>query len=205
MKRNQINKKINCCDFFNFITIMKKFPGTILLLLSILYIGMTACSRYKVATTLRSNNLKTYSGPIKPKDSVGYLTSTSNELVITEIDGITVKQLKELTKYDGEFSYVELLPGEHTILVGGSTFHTSSRGFHTNLTVDVSSVTRSMQGASKLSFVAEAGHVYVIKSKINRSKEKEDENRSISILTIYIIDVQTGDIVCQVNSKIKKL
>ena len=183
----------------------KTYPCILLFLFGILLFGITSCSRYKVATTLRTNNLKTYPGSLKPKDSVGYLTSASNELTISEIDGITVKQLKEQTKHEGEFSYLELLPGEHTILVGGSTFHTSRRGFHTNLTVDVSSVTRSMQGTAELSFMVEAGHVYDIKSKITKSKKKEGESLSVSILTIYIKDVITGDIVCQVDSEIRRL
>ena len=184
---------------------MKRLSWVLLFLVCILLLNMISCSRYKVATTLRSNNLKTYSGPLKPKDTVGYLTSASNELAISEIDGTTVKQLKEQTKHEGGFSYVELMPGKHTILVGGSTFHTSSRGFHTNLTVDVSSLTRSTKGSSELSFLVESGHVYVIKSKITKSKKKEDESRSVSILTIYIKDVATGEIVCQVDSEIQRL
>lgn len=184
---------------------MKKSGWLLLFFLCGLFLCITACSRYKVATTLRTNNLKTYTGPFKPKDIVGYLTSASNELALSEIDGITVSQLKKQTKHEGGFSYVELMPGEHTILVEGSTFHTSNRGFHTNLTVDVSSLTRSMQGTSELSFLVEAGHVYVIKSKITKSKKKEDESLSVSILTIYIKDVVTGDIVCQVDSEIQRM
>ena len=183
----------------------KRHPSILLFLCALLLLGMNSCSRYKVATTLRTNNLKTYTGPFKPKDKVGYLTSASNELAIAEIDGITVSQLKEQTRHEGGFSYVELLPGKHTILVGGSTFHTSRRGFHTNLTVDVSSLTRSTRGSSELSFLVEAGHVYVIKSKITRSKNKEGESLSVSILTIYIKNVVTGDIVCQVDSEIKRI
>ena len=183
----------------------KKYSNLLIFLVGVLLLGITSCSRYKVATTLRTNNLKTYAGPIKPKDSVGYITSASNELAIAEIDGITISQLHEQTKHEGGFSYIELLPGEHKILIEGSTFHTSRRGFHTNLTVDVSSLTRSTRGSSELSFLVEAGHVYVVKSKITKSKQKEDESRSVSILTIYIKDVVTGDIVCRVDSEIKRL
>lgn len=183
----------------------KRYSSILLFLFTFLLFGITSCSRYKVATTLRTNNLKTYTGPLKHKDSVGYLTCASNELTIADVDGITIKKLIEQTKHEGGHSYIELLPGKHTILVGGSTFHTSKRGFHTNLTVDVSSVTSSMQGTSELSFMVEAGHVYVIKSKITKSKKKEDESHSVSILTIYIKDIVTGDIVCQVDSEIQRL
>ncbi|MBN2246321.1 MAG: hypothetical protein JW755_10805 [Candidatus Aminicenantes bacterium] len=183
----------------------KRYSSILLFLFTLLLFGITSCSRYKVATTLRMNNLKSYTGPLKPKDTVGYLTSASDELAIAEIDGITISQLQEQTKHEGGFSYVELMPGKHTILVEGSTFHTSRRGFHTNLTVDVSSLTRSTRGSSELSLLVEAGHVYVIKSKITKSKKKEDESRSVSILTIYIKDVVTGDIVCQVDSEIQRL
>lgn len=176
-----------------------------LFLLGILLLSLIACSHYKVATTLRSNNLKTYPGPPKPKDSVGYITSASNELAIEEIDGTAVKKLKEQTEHDGGFSYIELLPGVHKVVVGGGTFHTFNRGFHTNLTVDVSSLTRSTKGFSELSLLVEAGHVYVIKSKITKSKKKEDDSRSVSILTIYIKDAVTGDIVCRVDSEIERM
>ena len=171
----------------------------------VVFLAFPSCSRHKVATSLRSNNLKTYSGSLKPKDSVGYIASSSSNLMIAEIDGRTIQQIKIRAKHDGSFSYVELLPGEHIIIVSGSTFHTSSQGFHTNLTVDRSSVTQTTGGRSELSFVVEPGHVYVIKTKITKSKDKENENQSISILKIYIKDVLTGKIVCQVDSEIRRI
>lgn len=47
------------------------FKSTVLVL--IVFFAF-ACSQYKMATLLRSNNLRTYDGPVLAKNEVGYLT-----------------------------------------------------------------------------------------------------------------------------------
>jgi hypothetical protein len=171
-------------------------------LLCLVLIFALSCSRYKVATTYRASNLKTYRGPSKPKDTIGYLACATGDLHIAEIDGVAVKEWKAKTNHDLNFTYVELLPGRHKILVKGSTFDTTHRRFHTNMTIDVSSYNVTFLGETKLSFLVKADHVYVIKSDIHKSDETPD--KSGQILSIYIQDVRTEEIVCQVDTEIKK-
>jgi hypothetical protein len=183
---------------------MRRQAWALLSLISMLCLGAAACSRYKIATTLRGSNLRTYDGSLKPMDSVGYLSCAASDLDFAEIDGEPIKQLKVRAGRDGGFSYPELLPGEHTVLVKGSTFDTTHRGFHPDLTVDISSYTVSMGGESELTFMVEPGHVYVIKSKITKKETQDAADPAGHILSIYIEDVQTRKIVCRVESDIQK-
>lgn len=127
---------------------MRRQAWALLSLISMLCLGAAACSRYKIATTLRGSNLRTYDGSLKPMDkpmdSADFLTCAASDLDLAEIDGEPIRQLKVRAGRDGGFSYPELLPGEHTVLVKRSTFDTTHRGFHPDLTVDISSYTISM-------------------------------------------------------------
>jgi len=183
---------------------MKKQLCALISLVCILCLSNPACSRYKIATTLRSNNLKTYAGPLQPKDSVGYLACASSDLEIAEIDGTPTKQLKARAGHVGSFTYAELLPGEHTVLVKGNTIDTSYGRFHTDLTVDIVFFTSFMGGESVLSFMVEPGHVYVIHAKITKKKSEDISNSAGHTLTISVEDVQTRKIVCRVESDIHK-
>ena len=184
---------------------MRQHSRALLSLACILCLAAPACSRYRAATTLRGSNLRAYDGPLKPRDSVGYLGCAADNLEIAGIDGVPLKELKIRSGQDRNFSYVELLPGEHTVLVTGSTFDTTHRGFHPDLTVDISSYTISMGGESELTFEAEPGHVYVIKSRIRKKvTSEEDSDPARHILTIFIEDVQTRETVCRVESDIRK-
>jgi hypothetical protein len=175
-------------------------------LIGVLCLVPAACSRYKAATTLRGSNLKTYDGPLKPRDSVGYLGCAASNLEIAELDGVPIKEWKTRSGHDRNFSYVELLPGKHAVLVKGTTFDTTHRGFHPDLTVDISSYTVSMGGESELTFVVEPGHVYVIRSRITKMKASTGDT-SIPpryLLTVMIENVRTRAIVCRVESDIQK-
>ncbi|MBD3414996.1 MAG: hypothetical protein GF421_11265 [Candidatus Aminicenantes bacterium] len=171
--------------------------------MSILCFIVSSCSHHNIATTMRSNNLKAYSGPAQPKDSVGYLFCASSNLVIDAIDSTSVSLLKAQTNQQGSFAYIELLPGEHTIFTKGSTFHTSQRGFHPNQTVDISSQTVSMRGESELSFAVKPDHVYILSARIIKNKNTE-ANSPTYTLTIYIKDALTKKIVSKIDSEIHK-
>jgi hypothetical protein len=163
-----------------------------------------ACSRYRAATTLRGRNLRTYSGPLRPKDAVGYLTCSASDMEIAAIDSVSIRDMKFKAGFEGAFSYLELLPGEHTVLVRGTYFESSRRGFHTNLTVDVSSLAVSMGGEAELSFEVEPGHVYVIQAKIEGAGSREQARDGESILSISIKDAITGNIVIRTGYPIRK-
>jgi hypothetical protein len=152
---------------------------------------------------LRSNNLRSYPGPAQPKDSVGYLSCASSNLVIDRIDSVSISQLKEQNNQQGSFAYLEILPGKHSIVIKGSTFHTSQRGFHPNQTLDISSQTVSMRGESELSFLVKPGHVYILKARIIKNKTTGSTSSSYT-LTLYIKDALTKKIVSKIDSEIHK-
>ncbi len=182
---------------------LRKQPYSLFYLVCLLSFILSSCSHHNIAATMRSNNLKAYPGPARSKDSVGYLYSASSNLVISAIDSLSIPQLKAQTHHQGNFTYIELLPGEHSIVIKGSTFHTSQRGFHPNQTVDMSSQTVSMRGESELSFSVQSGHVYSINSRIIKNKTKGAAGSS-NILTIYVRDASTKEIIAKVDSKIQK-
>lgn len=183
---------------------MKRQPCALLFLLCLLSLAGPACSRYRIATTQRNSNLRAYPGPLLPKDSVGFLACANSDLEIAEIDSVPINQLKTRTRYEGSFNYVELLLGEHAVLVKGSTFHTVHRGVHPNLTIDISSHTLSLIGESRLCFVVEPGHVYVINFKITKNQSKEVASPFKNVLTIFVKDVLTGNEVSRVDKDVKK-
>jgi len=183
---------------------MKRQLCVLASLVCFLCLSNPACSRYKIATTLRSSNLRTYAGPPQPKDLVGYIACASSDLQIAEIDGTSTKLLKDRVGHVGNFTYAELLPGEHAVLVKGNTIDTSYGRFHTDLTVDRVFLTSFMGGESVLSFMVEPGHVYVIHSRISKKKSKDVSNSAGHTLTISVEDVQTRKIVCRIESDIHK-
>jgi|GEM_PF-1792122 len=183
---------------------MKRRACALFSLVCLLCLAGPACSRYKIATAQRNSNLRTYTGPLLPKDSVGYLACPIPDLEIAEIDAVPVKQLKAKTRFEGSFNYIELLPGEHAVLVKGSTYHTTRRGFHTDLTVDISSYTFSLIGESKLCFAVEPGHVYVVNYKITKNQSQEVGRPFSHAITIVIKDVLTGKVVCRFDTDIKR-
>lgn len=182
---------------------LKKQPYSLFYLVCTLCFILTSCSHHNIAATMRSNNLKAYPGPARSKDSVGYLYSTSSNLVISAIDSLSIPHLKSRTNHQGNFAYIELLPGDHTIVIKGRTFHSSQRGFHPNQTVDISSHTVLMRGESELSFVVQPGHVYIVNTHTTKNKTKGAAGSS-NILTIYIKDASTKEIVAKVDFEMGK-
>lgn len=172
----------------------------------IIFSSFPFCSRYKMATLLRTNNLKTYDGAHLPKNEVGYLKCSIRELEIIQLDGKSIKTIKTETGYSGEFSYIELIPGEHVVEVAGSTFTTKHRRMHTNLTVDIASWTVSMRGESSLNFIVEPGHFYLIDMEIKKKKntEKEKPKGTEYAVTLFIKDVTSKQIVCEIVNDIHK-
>jgi hypothetical protein len=157
----------------------------------------SGCSHYRAATTLRSNNLRAYAGPVLQKGEVGYLACLASDLEIAEVDGKPLKEIQAEYGYEGEYSYVELLPGPHSVQVVGSTFTTTQRRFHTDFTVDIASYTRATTGESTLRFTVEAGHVYLIETKIEKVDKAGDAGRASHILRIFIKDAQTKQIITE--------
>lgn len=78
-KRKQDKKVISLTKFVSFRSIILVF----------FIFSASACSQYKMATLLRSNNLRTYDGPVLAKKEVGYLTGAAEAraLEIAEITG----------------------------------------------------------------------------------------------------------------------
>ncbi len=159
--------------------------------------GATACSHYRAATTLRSSNLRVYEGTAREKGEVGYLKCSASELEIAEVDGRLLKELQAQYGDGGEYSYLELLPGHHRVLVKGRTFDTTQRRFHTDLTVDIASYTHATTGESTLKFTVEAGHVYLIDTEIEKVDGVPDAGSASHILRIFIKDAQTKRIIAE--------
>ena len=69
------------------------------IVLALLFFAAWSCSQYKMATLLRTNNLKAYDGPALPKGEVGYLScaTEARALEIAEIDGRAVKEIKRFS------------------------------------------------------------------------------------------------------------
>ena len=176
----------------------------LLALVGSLCLCLSACSRYWSATTLRGGNLRAYEGAQLPPDQVAFLSCAAENLEIAEIDAVPIAELRRRTNHYRNYSYVELLPGEHTILVKGTSFDTTHRGFHPNLTVDIASYSISTGGESDLAVLLEPGHVYVIKSRISKSQPREDPDPAVYLFTIFIQDVQTQRIVARVETEIRK-
>ncbi len=183
--------------------VSKEQPFSLFYLVCVLCFILTSCSHHNIATTMRSNNLKTYAGPVRSKDSVGYLFCASSNLVLDSIDSFSIPQLKAQTHYQGNFTYIELLPGHHTIVIKGKSFHTAERGFHPNQTVDISSQTVLMRGESELSFVVQPGHVYKVNAHTVKNKTKGASGSSY-ILSIYIKDASTKEIINKIDYEIQK-
>ena len=181
----------------------KKQPYSLFYIVCLLCFILSSCSHHNIATTMRSNNLKTYTGPVRSKDSVGYLFCSSNNLVIDAIDSLSIPQLKAQTHHQGNFTYIELFPGQHSIVIKGQSFHTAKRGFHPNQTVDISSQTVLMRGKSELSFVVQPGHVYIVNAHTIKNKTKGAASSS-HILTIYVKDASTKEIITKVDYEIRK-
>ena len=175
---------------------------TLLCLLGFLIFNLFSCSHYNIATSFRSNNLRAYEGTLLPKNAVGYLFCASNNLKIAKINDTTFEHLKSQNNQEGSFTYIELLPGNHKVVTKGSTFNTSQRGFHTDLTIDISSQTVFMSGESELCFTVEPGHVYVIDGKIMKNKNKGAAGSSY-LFSVFIKDTSTKEIVSRVDSEIK--
>ena len=181
----------------------KKQPYSLLYLVCFLFFILSSCTHHNIATTMRSNNLKTYTGLVRSKDSVGYLFCASRNLVIDTINGLSITQLMAQTHHQGNFTYIELLPGEHSIVVRGQSFHTAKRGFHPNQTVDISSQTVLMRGESELSFVVRPGHVYIVNAQTIKDKTKKADSSSY-ILSIYVKDTSTKETVAKVDFEMRK-
>ncbi len=149
-----------------------------------------------MATLLRSNNLRTYEGRALAKNEVGFLTcaAEARALEIAEIDGQTVKEIKEAAGYSGGYDFIELLPGVHTIKVVGST--NQSKALPTS---GVTWWTVSLEGEIVLEFTVEPGRVYLVDVEIGKKKEinadkYKDSNRTISI---FIRDKKSKKIVSE--------
>ena len=185
-KRNEDKAGIPLTNFVS-------FKSTVLVL--IIFFAF-ACSQYKMATLLRSNNLRTYDGPVLAKNEVGYLTcaTEARALEIAEIDGRAVKEIKDAGGHSGDYDFIELLPGAHTIKVVGSTNHSKALP-----TSGVTWWTVSLEGKIVLEFTVEPGHIYLVDIEIGEKKEintdkYKDSNRTISI---FIRDRKSKKIVSE--------
>jgi len=159
--------------------------------------GTSACSHYRAATSLRSSNLRVYEGAAREKGEVGYLKCLASELEIAGIDGRPLKDLQAKYGDEGEYSYLELLPGPHSVKVVGSSFDTTQKGFHTDLTVDIASYTVVNTGESTLSFTVEAGHVYLIDTKMEKIRDSGETGEVSHQLRIFIMDAQTRQVITE--------
>lgn len=153
------------------------------ILLVLLFLAVWCCSQYKIAILLRTNNLRAYNGPALPKDEVGYLSraTEARALEIAKIDGRAVKEIKDTAGHSGDFNFVELLPGMHTIKVVGRT--DSAKAIPTS---GVTWWTVSFEGQVELEFTVEPGHVYHVDLEVREKKgittdRYKGSNRVISI------------------------
>jgi hypothetical protein len=163
-----------------------------------------ACSHYRAATTLRSNNLRAYDGPARDKGEVGFLGCSAGDLEIAEVDGRPVAKIRAEAGFEGEYSYLELAPGLHRIRIVGTTFDTTQKRFHTNLTIDIASFTHATTGESSLDLKVKAGRVYLIETKIEKLDRAEESGKADHILRILIRDVQSKEIVAEDRHEIIK-
>jgi hypothetical protein len=159
--------------------------------------GASACSHYRAATSLRSGNLRIYDGPARQKDAVGFLKCSADDLEIAGVDGRPLEEIRKKAGFVGEYGYLELLPGPHSIRVVGRTFDTTQKRFHTDLTVDIASFTKVTTGESTLEFTVEAGRVYLIGTKIEKLADPGDTAKASHLLRIFIKDAQSGQTVTE--------
>ena len=169
-----------------------------------LLLTAAACSHYRAATTLRSNNLRAYDGPTRDKAEVGYLGGSAADLETAEVDGRPVAKIRAEAGFEGEYSYLELTPGPHSVKVVGTTFDTTQKRFHTNLTIDIASFTHATTGESSLDFKIDAGHVYLIETKIEKLEQAEEWGKAAHVLRIMIRDVQSKKIIAEDRREIFK-
>jgi hypothetical protein len=162
--------------------------------LALLFLAVWSCSQYKMATLLRTNNLRAYDGPVLPKDEVGYLSCTTEAraLEIAEIDGLAVKEIKDAAGYSGDLNFVELLPGMHTIKVVGRT--NSAKAIPTS---GVIWWTVSFEGQVVLEFSVEPGHVYLVDLEVKEKKgiNTDSYQGSNRVISIFIRDGKSKMIV----------
>jgi len=176
----------------------------ILALCLCLLAAASACSHYRAATTLRSSNLRAYDGPARDKSEVGYLKCISLDLEIAAVDRKPIKVILAEAGFEGNYSYLELLPGPHSVRVVGTTFDTTQKRFHTNLTVDIASFTHVTTGESILEFGMEAGHVYLIDGRMEKLGKAEEEGKASHVFRIFVKDAQTGQIITEDRREIIK-
>jgi len=169
-----------------------------------LLLTAAACSHYRVATTLRSNNLRGYDGPTRDKAEVGFLGCSASDLAIAEVDGKTVAKIRAESGFEGEYSYLELTPGLHSVKIVGTTFDTTQQRFHTNLTIDIASFTHATTGESSLDFKIDAGRVYLIETKIEKLDQVNESGKAAHIIRILIRDVQSKQIIAEDRREIFK-
>jgi hypothetical protein len=162
--------------------------------LALLFLAVWSCSQYKMATLLRTNNLRAYDGPVLPKDEVGYLScaTEARALEIAEIDGLAVKEIKDAAGYSGDLNFVELLPGMHTIKVVGRT--NSAKAIPTS---GVIWWTVSFEGQVVLEFSVEPGHVYLVDLEVKEKKgiNTDSYQGSNRVISIFIRDGKSKMIV----------
>ena len=162
--------------------------------LALLFLAVWSCSQYKMATLLRTNNLRAYDGPVLPKDEVGYLScaTEARALEIAEIDGLAVKEIKDAAGYSGDLNFVELFPGMHTIKVVGRT--NSAKAIPTS---GVIWWTVSFEGQVVLEFSVEPGHVYLVDLEVKEKKgiNTDSYQGSNRVISIFVRDRKSKMIV----------
>ena len=176
---------------------MKNFYSFKLTYLILVLLAVLNCSQYRMATVLRSNNLRAYDGPYLPKDKVGYLSKTSEAraIQIAKVDGRAIEEIKDEKDYTGEPGFIELLPGEHIIKVTGRTDSGRALPFS-----EVSWWTVSVEGEWMLRFSVEPGQVYLIDLKIGKAIDVSRNRYAPSyykISTVFIKEKKTKKIVSQ--------
>jgi len=164
------------------------------IVLVLLFLAVWSCSQYKMASLLRTNNLRAYNGPVLSKDEVGYLSfsTEARALEIAEIDGRAVKEIKDAAGHSGDFSFVELLPGMHTIKVVGRT--DSAKAIPTS---GVTWWTVSFEGQAVLEFSVEPGHFYLVDLEVKENKgiNKDRYKGSNRVISVFVRDKKSKMIV----------
>lgn len=174
------------------------------IVLALLFLAVWCCSQYKMATLLRTNNLRAYDGPVLPKDEVGYLSraTEARALEISEIDGRAVKEIKDAAGHSGDFNFAELLPGMHTIKVVGRT--ESAKAIPTS---GVTWWTVSFEGQVVLEFTVEPGRVYLVDLEVTERKGINTDRfkGSNRVISIFVRDKKSKMIVSkEVENKQEK-
>ncbi len=132
-----------------------------------------------------SKDLLVYEGPPIPKKEVGMLGSETTALLFAEIDGRTIAEIKKGANLERNIKLIQLLPGEHTIKIVGTSVGDSQSYL-------------SISGTWLLRFKVEPGHIY----NLGYEKTGTDPTHPMrSYVSVFIRDADTKEIVSEVVKK----